>query len=49
MGENPQKIGMLENLRKLSHHFASVSTTQPWLQQKYRIYMDVLSGQKLTL
>jgi hypothetical protein len=28
MGENPQIIGMLENLRKLSHDFASVSSTQ---------------------
>jgi hypothetical protein len=31
MGKNPLKIGMCENLRKLSN--ASVSTIQPILQQ----------------
>jgi hypothetical protein len=33
---------MCENLRKLSHHFASVSTTQPWLQQNLQIYLGYL-------
>jgi hypothetical protein len=35
--KNPLKKGMCENLRKLSHHFASVSSTQTWLQQNLRI------------
>jgi hypothetical protein len=32
---------MCENLRKLSHHFASVFTKQPWVQQNLRIYLGL--------